>query len=90
MLRLGGYSDDRRTASLLFFPGKPGVKKVLGERHRWGKGNPGNESFDWNGRAFAALLGYPGDRLLVTSNEKIRVVTANMDDVTIRIQRRAD
>ncbi len=81
----GGFTEDRRTADLFFFPGRPGVKQISVSTTIGGETIRANDTFTWSGHPFAVLLGYPGDRLLVTAPEKVRVVAANMDEVTISV-----
>jgi hypothetical protein len=80
-----GSTEDRQTASLLFFPGRPGVKQVAVTATVAGKTVGASQSMQWDGRPFAVLLDYPGDRLLVTDNRKIRLVAANVDNVSIKL-----
>ena len=79
----GGYSGDRGMASLLFFPGKPGVKQIGVVATAGGKTVRAVSSLDWKGRPFAALLGYAGDRSLVMAPEKIRLIAANIENSAI-------
>jgi hypothetical protein len=79
----GGYSETRRMASLLFFPGKPGAKQVSVIATNDSKVIRAAQSFNWKGKPVAVLLDYPGDRLLVTAKKKIRLITANIEHVTI-------
>jgi hypothetical protein len=81
--RSGGYSDDRRMESLLFFPGKPGVKRVSVKAAVEGREAETSGSLEWKPRPFAVLLDYLGDGMLVTARVKLRVVTANTGEVTL-------
>jgi hypothetical protein len=65
--RSGGFSEDRRMESLLFFPGKPGVKRVSVKAAAEGRAVEANGSLEWTPRPFAALMDYLGDRMLVTA-----------------------
>jgi len=81
--RSGGFSEDRRMESLLFFPDKPGVKRVSVKAAIEGRALEASGLLEWNPRPFAALMDYLGDRMLVTARAKLRVVTANTGDVTL-------
>ncbi len=81
--RSGGFSEDRRMESLLFYPGKPGVKRVSVKAAVEGRAAEVFGSLEWKPRPFAALMDYLGDRMLVTARVKLRVVTANTGDVTL-------
>lgn len=81
----GGFSQDRNMQSLIFFPGKPGAKKVTVTATMAGRPVKADGSFNWPGRPFVAALGFAGDRLLVRDNRKISVVIANLGDVTIKL-----
>lgn len=81
----GGFSEDRQMASLLFFPGKPGTKRVTVNATVGGKIVSAAASLNWPGRAFIALLGYGGERTLVTAPEPIKIVTANVSNSVIRV-----
>ncbi len=82
----GGFSGDRQMQSLLFFPGGPGTKQITVHATLANRGIiQAKGTFNWPGRPFVALLGYPGDRLLVTGSKKIRIVAANIENVTIKI-----
>jgi hypothetical protein len=81
----GGFSEDRATASFLFFSGKPGTRKISVVATVDGKSIEASRSFDWPGRPFAALLGYTTDRLLVRDKKTLGLVTANVEAVSIKI-----
>ncbi len=81
----GGFSDDRNMQSLLFFPGKPGVKQVTVSATRGGSAVAARGPFTWPGRPFVAVVGFTADRVLVRDTQKIAVVTANIADVTIKV-----
>lgn len=80
----GGYSSDRQMESLLFFPGRPGVKRISVSTEVEGSTVEAIDSLNWNPRPFTALLDYVGDRMLVTGKKKVRFVTANTGDVTVK------
>jgi hypothetical protein len=81
----GGFSEDRKMVSFLFFPGEPGTKEVAVKVTRGNETISVKETLKWAGQSFIALLGYGGDRTIVTSPEKIRIVSANINTQTIRI-----
>jgi hypothetical protein len=78
-----GFTEDRKSASLIFFPGKPGVKEISVNARVGEKTVVAKTSLKWGGSPFAALLDYPGSHLLVTEKRKVRIVTANVEDATI-------
>lgn len=80
----GGYSSDRQMESLLFFPGRPGVKHISVLAEVEGKTAETSGSLNWNPRPFVALLDYVGDRMIATGEKKIRLVTANTEDVAVK------
>lgn len=80
----GGYSSDRQMESLLFFPGRPGVKRISVSAEIEGATVQATDSLDWNPRPFAALLDYVGDRVITSDKKKIRLVTANTKDVIVK------
>jgi len=81
--RSGGFSEDRRMESLLFFPDKPGVKRVSVKAAIEGRALEASGLLEWNPRPFAALMDYLGPDAGNRPGAKLRVVTANTGDVTL-------
>lgn len=80
----GGFSGSRNMADLMFFPGRAGkqnitVKMTAGSRSALARG-----VFEWKEMPFIAVMGHPGDREMLTGNDRQFIVaTANVVDVRI-------
>jgi hypothetical protein len=84
----GGFTEDRQTMSLLFFPGKAGAKQITVHTLVDGRTVTATITLNWSGRPFVALLWYGGDRTLLTGAEEVKIITVNLDNIAIKVNNR--
>lgn len=80
----GGFSADRQTESLIFFPGRPGRKHVAVTTELAGQRVEAAGWLEWRPAPLVALVGNTGDRELILEKQTLTLVTINLDDPTIR------
>ena len=81
--RSGGFSSDRQMESLIFFPGKPGRKRVTVTATTEGRRVETTGWLEWKPTPVVALIGHTGDRDLILQRQDITLVLVNVEEATL-------
>ncbi|MCX5732742.1 MAG: BPTI/Kunitz domain-containing protein [candidate division NC10 bacterium] len=79
--RSGGFDSDRQMESLIFFPGRPGRKRVTVTAATEGRRVETAGWLEWKPAPLVALIGHAGDRDLIL--EDITLVLVNVEETTL-------
>jgi hypothetical protein len=81
--RSGGFSSDRQMESLIFFPGRPGRKRVTVTATTEGRRVETTGWLEWKPAPLVALIGHAGDRDLILEKQDITLVLVNVEEATL-------
>jgi hypothetical protein len=81
--RSGGFDSDRQMESLIFFPGKPGRKRVTVTATTEGRRVEATGWLEWKPAPLVALIGQVGDRDLILERQNITLVLVNVEEAAL-------